>query len=169
MIDDRKSGGFGKTHSFRDCKRHAGPAKRIFRHRAALRDRKHAVTDLETGHVRAYCIHNAGHFVGRINGKEVDLILALDCQNVEEIQPGMIVDAHFSGARFGFRDIFERHGFRFAPSMHAPGFHGLRVLNSNSLGYIVSGRRLPYGRGSERREKCNEPRPSGSRCSCCDQ
>jgi hypothetical protein len=120
-----------------------------------MRDGKHAVPYRKFGGVRSYCIHDARHFcAGREWKRRLDLILALDLQNVEEIQAGgMIADAHFARSRRGQGDIFQGHCLRFAPGMYAPGFHGRQVLafgpnSAGSIRYTPSAQAQSSGRVS---------------------
>src|SRR5271166_6015656 len=105
-----------------------------------MRDGEYAAPRRELGDACSDGIHDTCDFrAGRKWKWRPDLILALDLQNVEEIQSSsMIANAHLPRSRLRLRDVVERHCLRFAPGMYAPGFHGLQVLafGPNSAGSI---------------------------------
>ncbi len=98
-----------------------------------MRDRKNWLADLEISDAGANRVDDARHLsAGRERKRRLDLILALDLQNVEEVQTRcLIADSHLAGTRLGNRDIFQRHRLRLAPSVYAPGFHGRSVRPPN--------------------------------------
>jgi hypothetical protein len=99
----------------------------IFSPRAVMAaGRHHAVADLQVGHAGADAFDHAGDFGGRRKRKRrLDLVLALDHQDVEEIQRrGFDRNHGLPGSATGIGDVGQHEIVGLAILRAENGFHG---------------------------------------------
>ena len=134
MIDHRHGGGFGEIHSRDGVKCAVRRRQRVFGEGAIVRHGRHRIAGEYVLHFGAHRVHDAGHFRARGERKgRPDLILALNLENVEEIERrGVVADAHFLRARLRYRNLVERHLLRFAERVNLPGFHANETVAHGS-------------------------------------
>src|SRR5579862_609214 len=127
VIDNGHRGGFFKAERVGNRKDAGGRRNRKFRESAAMSHGGHAIAGLEISNAFADRIHYAGRFgAGDKRKRRLDLVFALDLQNIEEIEgAGFVLDSDFSGLGRRLVDIVQHHRLRLAPSVYAPGFHKL--------------------------------------------
>src|SRR5215469_5780298 len=103
VIDHWKRRRFGKPHSAGNGKRAVRSAQRLLSEGVTVRHRQHAVARFELGHAGANGVYSTGNFgAWRKRERRLDLILALDLQDVEKIQRcRMIADSDFAWAWLG--------------------------------------------------------------------
>ena len=150
-VDDDDSGGAVEIEIVGNFHDRGGRQRDLFARAVVAAGRHHAVADLQVGHARADAFDHARDFGGRRKReRRLDLVLALDHQDVEEIQRRRLDRDHrFAGPGDRIGDVGQHEIVGAAILRAENGFHGpTRVSFSDRDGFLpdLAGRDNPLRR-----------------------